>query len=51
VRRRLFVAADIGHAPPAPQRIAALTLDESFTERTGARYVALERFALEASDV
>jgi 2'-5' RNA ligase len=30
----------------APQRIAALTLYESFTERTGARYVALERFSL-----
>jgi 2'-5' RNA ligase len=34
--------------PPrvAPQRIAALTLYESFTERPGARYVALDRFAL-----
>ena len=29
-----------------PQRIASLTLYESFTERTGARYVALERFPL-----
>ena len=29
-----------------PQRIASLTLYESFTERTGARYVAVERFAL-----
>ena len=27
-----------------PQRIAALTLYQSFTERTGARYVVLERF-------
>lgn len=36
--------------PPgtAPQHVAALTLYESFTERTGARYVALERFALAA---
>jgi 2'-5' RNA ligase len=33
----------------APQRIQALTLYESFTERTGARYVALERFALGVS--
>jgi 2'-5' RNA ligase len=34
--------------PPhvAPPRIEALTLYRSFTERTGARYVALERFAL-----
>jgi 2'-5' RNA ligase len=30
----------------APQRIASLTLYESFTERTGARYVALEHFPL-----
>jgi 2'-5' RNA ligase len=30
----------------APQRIAALTLYQSFTERTGARYVVLERFPL-----
>ena len=36
--------------PPriAPQRIASLTLYESFTERAGARYVALDRFALPA---
>lgn len=36
--------------PPriAPQRIASLTLYESFIERTGARYVALVRFALSA---
>jgi len=33
----------------APQRIAALTLYASFTERAGARYVAMERFALEAN--
>jgi 2'-5' RNA ligase len=33
----------------APQRIAAITLYESFTERTGARYVALDRFAFGAS--
>jgi 2'-5' RNA ligase len=32
----------------APQRIASLTLYESFTERTGARYVALDRFTLSA---
>lgn len=32
----------------APQRIAALTLYESFTERTGARYVTLDRFPLSA---
>ncbi|HEY6234888.1 MAG TPA: RNA 2',3'-cyclic phosphodiesterase [Candidatus Elarobacter sp.] len=34
--------------PPriTPQRIAMMTLYESFTERTGARYVALERFTL-----
>jgi 2'-5' RNA ligase len=33
--------------PPqiAPQRIASVTLYESFTERTGARYLALDRFA------
>lgn len=31
-----------------PQRIASLTLYQSFTERTGARYVALERFPLSA---
>jgi len=30
----------------APQRIDSLTLYESFTERTGARYVALDRFTL-----
>ena len=30
----------------APQRIDSLTLYESFTERTGARYVALEHFPL-----
>jgi 2'-5' RNA ligase len=36
--------------PPriAPQRIASLTLYQSFTERTGARYVALDRFPLSA---
>jgi len=34
-------------APPiAPQRITSVTLYESFIERTGARYVALDRFAL-----
>ena len=32
----------------APQHIATLTLYESFTERAGARYVAVERFALTA---
>jgi 2'-5' RNA ligase len=31
----------------APQRIASLALYESFTERAGARYVALERFVLQ----
>jgi len=31
----------------APQRIASLAVYESFTERTGARYVALERFVLQ----
>ena len=38
--------------PPhiARQRIGALTLYESFTERTGARYVALDRFALGLTD-
>ena len=30
-----------------PERIAALTLYQSFTERTGARYVVLERFPLQ----
>ena len=30
----------------APQPIASVTLYESFTERTGARYVELERFVL-----
>jgi 2'-5' RNA ligase len=36
--------------PPSiePQRIGALALYESFTERTGARYVALEHFPLRA---
>jgi 2'-5' RNA ligase len=32
-----------------PQRIASLALYESFTERTGARYVVLERFPLAAA--
>jgi 2'-5' RNA ligase len=32
----------------APQRLAALTLYESFTERTGARYVAVDHFAFAA---
>ncbi|MDQ6924639.1 MAG: RNA 2',3'-cyclic phosphodiesterase [Candidatus Eremiobacteraeota bacterium] len=38
--------------PPhiAPQRIAGLTLYESLTEHTGARYVALDRFALASTD-
>jgi 2'-5' RNA ligase len=31
----------------APQRIASVALYESFTERAGARYVALERFLLQ----
>jgi RNA 2',3'-cyclic 3'-phosphodiesterase len=37
--------------PPriAPQRIGSLTLYESITERTGARYVALDRFPLTAA--
>ncbi|MDQ6943467.1 MAG: RNA 2',3'-cyclic phosphodiesterase [Candidatus Eremiobacteraeota bacterium] len=33
----------------APQRIASVTLYASFTERTGARYVVLDRFAFAAS--
>ena len=32
----------------APQRIASLTLYESFTERTGAGYVPVDRFDLAA---
>ncbi len=38
----------VGAPRIAPQRIASLTLYESFTERTGARYVALERFMLQS---
>ena len=46
------VALPAAVEPPriAPQHVAALALYESFTERTGARYVALERFALAANE-
>ena len=43
------VALPVVDSPPiASQQIAALTLYQSFTERSGARYVALERFPLSA---